>query len=91
MNGVHLVCGYITEGYDVDDGTNLAENLLEGQTVKEAWFDAIDQTHGSGIILRVISEQSGCENDFIWLKGYVMLDPPVNSVVDGSWIHYCHD
>lgn len=88
MNGVHLVSGYCTEGYDVNDGTNLAENLLDGQTVKEAWFDAIEQTHGPGIILRVIGEDGACGNDHIWGRGSVISDPAVDNSVNW-WIYYC--
>ena len=91
MNGVHLVCGFYSEGWDVqDDGYNLANYLVAGQTVKNSWFKAIDITHGSGKILSVIGENSACGNDYIWGKGPVISDPPVDAAVS-SWIYFCKD
>jgi len=89
MNGVHLVCGFYSEGWDVDDGTRLANYLLEGQTIKNAWFNATDYTHGSGIILRVIGENEACGNDHIWGSGSVISDPPVDANTYDEWWHYC--
>ena len=74
MNGVHLVCGFETEGWDVNDGENLATLLLNGETVIDAWFNATDMTHGPPVRLRVLGESKDCENDHIWGSGSVESD-----------------
>ncbi len=91
MNGVHLVCGYITVGWDTNDGATLATRLLNGETVKDAWFNAIDETHDSNFILRVIGENEACGNDHIWGSGSVISDPPVDGTMYDEWIYYCDD
>ena len=88
MNGVHLICGFATEGWDMNDGENLADRLLDGETVKQAWFDAIDMTHDPPIVLRVIGENGACENDHIWGSGTVISDPPVDYTSE-KWIFNC--
>ena len=88
MNGVHLICGFATEGWDMNDGENLADRLLNGETVKQAWFDAIDMTHDPPIALRVIGENVACENDHIWGSGTVISDPPVDYTSE-KWIFNC--
>jgi len=91
MNGVHLVCGYITVGWDTDDGATLATYLLNGETVKDAWFHAIDKTHDGNFTLRVIGENEACGNDHIWGSGSVISDQPVDGTVYDAWVHYCDD
>jgi len=89
MNGVHLVCGYCTEGWDnQDDGFNLANYLITSHTVKQSWFTALDITEPEGRILRVIGENSACGNDYIWGEGSVISDPPVDATVS-YWLYYC--
>ena len=88
MNGVHLICGFATEGWDMNDGENLADKLLNGETVIDAWFNATDMTHDPPIVLRVIGENEACGNDRIWGSGSVILDPPVDSTYD-YWDHEC--
>lgn len=89
MNGVHLVCGYATEGHDnQDDGYNLANYLIAGQTVRQSWFNAIDVTEPNTTMLRVIAEDSTCFNDHIWGKGSVASDPQVNDMVS-TRVYYC--
>ena len=90
MNGVHLVCGYTTVGWDTDDGATLATYLLEGQTVKDAWFRAIDKTHDDNFTLRVIGENEACGNDHIWGSGSVIPDQPIDAAYY-EWIYYCRN
>ena len=90
MNGVHLVCGYTTVGWDTDDGATLATYLLEGQTVKDAWFRAIDKTHDDNFTLRVIGENEACGNDHIWGSGSVISDQPIDAAYY-EWIYYCRN
>ncbi|MDD4455082.1 MAG: DUF6345 domain-containing protein, partial [Candidatus Methanomethylophilaceae archaeon] len=78
MNGVHLICGFATVGWDMNDGENLAHELLNGETVIDAWFHATDMTHDPPIALRVIGENEACGNDHIWGSGVVTSDPPVD-------------
>ena len=90
LSGVHLICGFVTESFDVpDDGENFAQNLLDGETVKEAWFDAVDESHGAGTTLRVIGENEDCEDDHIWGQGSVIDDPPVDAD-PYEWTHECN-
>jgi len=88
MNGVHLVCGFNTVGYDWNDGTNLATKLLEGQTVKDAWFNAIEMTHSYPVELMVFGENETFENDHIWGRGSVIPDPPVDQYCM-EWNYTC--
>jgi len=90
MNGVHLICGYVTAAWDTDDGATLATYLLEGKTVKEAWFSAIDETHNANFTLRVIGENEACGSDHIWGSGTVVPDQPVDATYY-EWIYNCRD
>ena len=91
LNGVHLICGFATKAFNyAADGDNFAEKLLEGKTVKDAWFEAIDKTHGTGTTLKVIGENEDCENDHIWGQGSVIADPPVDEYYS-EWTHECTD
>lgn len=90
MNGVHLVCGYVTVAWDTDDGVTLATYLLEGETVKEAWFRAIDETHDANFTLKVIGENEACGSDHIWGSGSVVLDQPVDAAYY-EWIYNCRN
>jgi hypothetical protein len=90
MNGVHLVCGYDTVGWDCDDGTTLATKLLQGKNVTQAWFEAIDITHDSQFLLRVVGENQDCGNDYIWGVGSVLSDPTVDSQVY-QWDYQCQN
>lgn len=88
FNGVHLVCGFYTTALNyAEDGGNFADRLLNGETVKDAWFHAIDETHGSGRSLRVIGESSNCRYDHIWGEGSVISDP----TVDGTTYYWDFD
>jgi len=82
MNGVHLVCGYVTEGYDSEYGeigASIAQKLLMGygSTVKDAWFYGIDECFGPPITLRVIGENEAMLDEKIYGYGPVS-DPPVD-------------
>jgi hypothetical protein len=82
MNGVHLVCGYSSFGYDSGNGATgaaIAQRLLmgSGQTVKDAWFYGIDDCFGPPITLRVIGENSTMGNEKIYGYGPVS-EPPVD-------------
>jgi hypothetical protein len=89
MNGIHLVCGYYTEGIDTADGENLADNLISGLTIKQSWENAIDMTHGTGITLRTIGENQACGNDYIWGSGSVISDPSVDAFTYDEWFYNC--
>jgi hypothetical protein len=91
MNGVHLVCGYDTVGWDCNDGTNISSRLLNYEPIKDAWFNGIDQTHNSSFRLRVIGEDASVGNDHIWGYGFVAFDPPVDQSTWDYWVFQCHD
>ncbi|MBN1762152.1 MAG: hypothetical protein JW878_03595 [Methanomicrobia archaeon] len=88
LNGVHLICGFTTSSLNCVDGGNFADNLLDGETVKDAWYHAIDETHGSDYTVRIIGENSACGNDHIWGEGSVIADPTVNSGYT-TWTYSC--
>jgi hypothetical protein len=81
-NGVHLVCGFYTAAVNYAEyGGNFADRLLNGETVKDVWFHAIDETHGSDRSLHVIGESSNCRYDHIWGEGSVISDPTVDGTI----------
>lgn len=88
MNGVHLVSGYYSEGWDTNDGVNIANRLLAGETVKNAWFNAVDESSTPPIVLQVIGETDECGNDHIWGEGSVVSDPQADNEVT-TWMWSC--
>jgi len=89
MNGVRLVCGFETEGWDMNDGAALAHELLSGSKVVDAWFNATEITHYPPIRVRVFGETLDCRDEHIWGHGSQLQDdPPVDSQVY-DWIHAC--
>ena len=89
LDGVHLICGFKTSGINrAADGTNFANRLLSAEKVKDAWYHAIDETHGSGYTVRIIGENSNCGNDKVWKEGFVTADPTVDSSYS-SWTYNC--
>jgi len=88
MNGVHLVCGYYSDGADTVDGVNLANRLLGGVSVRNAWFATIDESTDPPRSLQVIGENSYCGDDHIWGQGSVISDPPVDQYYT-TWFYYC--
>jgi hypothetical protein len=92
MNGVHLVCGYSSEGYDSEyghTGAFVAGRLLSGSgsTVKDAWKFGIDDDFGAPITVRVIGENEAMGNEKIYGFGPVS-DPPVDQYYE-VWNHDC--
>jgi len=88
LNGVHLICGFKTAALNCVDGGNFAQKLLDGETVIDAWYHAIDQTHGTGYTVQIIGENSDCENDHIWGEGSVIADPTVDAQWS-KWTYSC--
>ncbi|WP_048145548.1 DUF6345 domain-containing protein [Methanoplanus limicola] len=90
LNGVHLICGFNTIGYDfADDGENCAQRLLNSEKVRLAWFNAMDETHPDTIKVGIIGENSNCGNDRIWKEGTVIADPTVDDTTY-YWLYYCN-
>ena len=90
LNGAHLICGFNTIGYDfADDGENCAQRLLNGEKVRFAWFNAMDETHPDTIRVGIIGENSNCGNDHIWKEGTVIADPTVDDTTY-YWLYYCN-
>jgi hypothetical protein len=90
MNGVHLVCGFDSVGYDLpEDGANVANKLVDGYKVRLAWFIGIDENHGSEIRVGIIGENADCGSDHVWREGSVIADPPVDSEIY-RWLYNCN-
>lgn len=88
MNGLHLVCGYYSDGADTVDGVTLGNYLMGGVQVRNAWFATIDATTDPPRSLQVIGETSDCGEDHIWGQGSVISDPPVDEYYT-TWFYYC--
>ncbi|MDY6892343.1 MAG: DUF6345 domain-containing protein [Chloroflexota bacterium] len=85
LNGVHLICGAVSELHNYPhQGYDVAERLigtggLDPMTVRWAWFEGIDETEDSDVTLRVIAENEDCLNDYIWkIETGPVADPPVD-------------
>lgn len=90
LNGIHLVCGFDTVGYDIaEDGPNVANRLLAGNKIRHAWYLAMDETHGSEVAVGIIGENAECGNDYVWKEGSVIADPVVDSEIY-RWLYYCN-
>ena len=83
MNGVHLVMGWQTNMYDVDDfGKIFAKRMVDSGAfdsaypVKESWFYAAEKTHGwVDRTAEIIGETTSMGNDYLWGEGTVNSDP----------------
>jgi hypothetical protein len=83
LNGVHLICGWVSHKASKPDGAEVANyllgwNLRQHSPVIEAWWCGTDVYQGS-IKVRVIGENHNMENDWIWGQGYVTPDPVVDN------------
>ncbi|MBG83120.1 MAG: hypothetical protein CMJ40_01075 [Phycisphaerae bacterium] len=83
MNGVHLVMGWQTNMYDVDDfGKIFAKRMVDSGAfdsaypVMESWFYAAEKTHGHvDRTAEVIGETTAMGSDYLWGEGSVNSDP----------------
>jgi hypothetical protein len=98
MDGLHLLLGFSNTMYVVEpgDGERWAHYLLghkflwwwihAPRTVKQAWFDAVDDVQPGGVCARVLAQETDNLNDYIWGKGYVSADYGY----DGSYTYRDH-
>ncbi len=93
MVGVHLLCGSDSVIADKSYGEVLGEETVDNGlfdtavTVKQSWFDAMDEWNGAHEGAVVQAENSTMGNDFIWNEGTVAADP----TVDATWITWIYD
>jgi hypothetical protein len=94
MNGLHLLLGFKnSSSCSSQFGEKWAEYMLgwcpwwwpfgclrPPYTIKQAWFEAVDDTQPGGVCARVLAEVQDNYNDHLWGKGYVSPDPVHNSV-----------
>ena len=87
MNGVHLVMGWQTNMYDVDNfGKKFAKRMVDSGSfdsaypVKESWFYAAEKTHWYvDRTAEVIGETRNMGSDYLWGQGSVNSDPTDDS------------
>jgi hypothetical protein len=97
LNGIHLICGFISTAYCSIDGPVVAHYLIDDPydpydvpyKVKLAWFMGEDDQQPGGTKLRVIGETDACGDDYIWGQGTVCADPAVNDYLS-SWYFDCY-
>ena len=79
FKGLHLIMGFDTGAHDsCTRGQKLADKLVAGWTVVQAWFYAAEQTEGAGTYAAVVgagNSSSNVYNDHIWGHGSVSADP----------------
>jgi hypothetical protein len=87
MNGLHLLLGFRNTMYVVapGDGDAWADYMLGWKflwwwlrppyTVKQAWFEAVDDVQPGGVCARVLAEVNDNYNDYLHGMGYVSPDP----------------
>ncbi len=97
LNGLHLILGWQTDSREIGDlmpgrmpstvGLAWAEEMLEGRTIIQAWFNAADRTHwdpeDGPWIAGAVGEERDNLNDHLWGVGSVGPDP-----VPDRW--YCY-
>ncbi len=85
MEGVHLLCGSESSIADQSYGDVLGDELIDNGifdspiTVKQAWFDAMEEWNGGHDVAVVQGETSVMGTDFIWGEGSVSADPVVDN------------
>ena len=87
MNGVHLVMGWQSNMYDVDNfGKKFAKRMVDSGSfdsaypVKESWFYAAEKTHWYvDRTAEVIGETRSMGTDYLWGQGSVNSDPTDDS------------
>jgi len=94
MDGLHLICGFITEMGDSAKHGKIFGNFLRKRhvwdsphTICQSWFLASDQSQKVGRKQRVLGENKAMFDDYIWSQGYVSDDPSAN----GSHHTEAHD
>lgn len=80
LDGVHMICGWRTSCTDAAYGPTLANKLISGKTVKQAWFETGDLHAEPGLTMNVKAEDISVANDHIYYCGTVYPDPPVDSI-----------
>ncbi len=93
MEGLHLILGWETNMKDVALGPEFIRQAVDNgafdgpEKIKDAWFDAAENTHGSGYTAAVIGETSTMGNDYLWGEGTVASDP----VDDGTFSRWTYN
>lgn len=79
FQGLHLIASFDTGAHDsCSRGEHLANKLVDGWTVVQAWFYACEQTEGSSTYAAVVGAVKDGDNpyhDHIWGFGSVSSDP----------------
>jgi hypothetical protein len=94
FHGLHLLCGGQSDMYAANDGSHVANRLIDDGwwdypwTVKDAWFYGVDCGQPPWVILAILGESPECGNDFIWRQGPVCDDPPVDGTLS-FWTWTC--
>lgn len=68
---------------------NIRKKKSDGERVRHAWFNAIDETHSDPVRVGIIGENSDCGSDHIWKEGTVIADPTVDDTTY-YWLYYCN-
>ncbi|MBN1786832.1 MAG: hypothetical protein JW806_00380 [Sedimentisphaerales bacterium] len=86
MDGLHLICGFITEMGDSAKHGRIFGNFLRKQNVwdsphriSQSWFLASNQSQSAEKKMRVVGENEAMFADYIWSHGYVSDDPSPNN------------
>jgi hypothetical protein len=69
-NGCHMFCSHATTVYACNAGDKLAQYLISGRSVMDAWFQQHIDLQPSGVTAKVICTQATA-NDHIWKHGSV--------------------
>ncbi|TWT41898.1 hypothetical protein RAS1_30220 [Phycisphaerae bacterium RAS1] len=86
MDRLHLLCGWKSAKHDVimsDEFVRKVNGWLvfdPPRTIKHAWFDAVDATHGHGFSYGVVSESSTVADDYLLGEGDVGNDPTADDI-----------
>jgi hypothetical protein len=97
MNGAHLLLGFKNQMYlsNNGDGTLWGQYMngspdnscFPPRSIMQAWFQAVDDLQPINTCARVLAEREDSLNDYLWGKGYVSSDDPVDMY--GNVLDHC--
>lgn len=90
MGGLHLLGGFANTAYDVGGfGNKFATQIIFGYNYKDAWFTTCDTHQPSGVLAKVLAEDSPNYSETAYYSPYAF---GVNPPVDGTywwWTKWC--
>jgi len=85
LDGTNMILGWDTQCSDAKYGPTFASKIIEGMTLKEAWFETAEECEHVHARAKILGEDISVGNDH--LKGYGDYANPENDLLYHSWTH----